>query len=116
MPLKTAGNIRRKFKIKGHEWRVIYVRNLTHPEHGPCAGDCDPDTRTISIEWQLKPEVKFRTFFHELMHAIAFESHATEAGGVHGILGELIAEGSTDVILKLFELEWAGTRRKKVKS
>lgn len=116
MPRKTTGNIRRRFSIKGKEWRVLYVHNLTHPEHGPCLGDCDPDTRTIKIERQQKPEAKFRTFIHELFHAIHYESHATEAGGVHGILGEVLAESCTDVMLELFTLDWQGRRQARKKA
>lgn len=110
MPFKTAGNIRRNFTIKGKEWTVVYQHNLTHPTHGPCYGDTNPDTRTITIERQLSKELKFRTFIHELMHAIHFEIHATEAYGVEGMLGELIAEGTTDVLMSLFTLDWRGRR------
>lgn len=115
MPAKSAANIRRTFNIKGHQWRVVYVWNLAHPEHGPCLGLCDSENKTIFIENHQSPESKRRTFFHELFHAIAFECHATEAGGVEGFLGEVLAEGATDVMLSLFDIEWKGARARKPK-
>lgn len=115
MPHKTAANIRRNFKIKGKEWRVLYACNLTHPEHGPCHGDTNPEARTITLDRSLPIDVKFRTFIHELIHAIHYEIHATEAYGVEGMLGELIAEGTTDVMMSLFDLEWKGRRASKPK-
>lgn len=102
MPLK----IKSKFKIKGKEWQVIYKWNLHDPEHGPCHGLCDPNTRTIYLNRLDDAETKARAFIHELYHAIAFECHATEAGGVDGFLAEVLAEGQTDVFLDLFELKW----------
>lgn len=116
MPAKSVANIRKSFPIKGHEWRVKYVFNLHDPVHGPCLGLVDPETKTILIERLQSPESKWRTFIHELFHAIAYECHATEAGGVEGFLGEVLAEGATDVILSLFDVDWKGARERKPKA
>jgi hypothetical protein len=110
---KIEGNIRRRILIKGKLWKVLVVRNLSNPDHGPCLGDCDPDKRIIKLEKYQTPESKFRTFIHELFHAIHYEAHATEAGGVDGILGEILAESCTDVITGLFDLDWKNRRKKK---
>lgn len=107
MPLKTVGNIRRKFAIKGHEWKVIYVHNLSCPEDGPLRGLCDPDNRTISIERQLSPELKWRTFTHELVHAVEFELHIQLPDGI----SEVLADGIDDVFNTLFDFTWKGSRR-----
>lgn len=98
--------IKNRFQIKGKDWQVVYKWNLTEPGIGPCHGLCDPTTRTIYLERLDPAETKFRAFIHELVHAIAFECHATEAGGVDGFLGEVLAEGTTDVLLDLFDLKW----------
>lgn len=98
--------IKNKFNIKGKAWTVAYKWNLHDPEHGHCHGVCDPTTRTIYLNRLDDAETKWRAFTHELVHAIHFECHATEAGGVDGFLGEVLAEGITDVLLDLFDLKW----------
>ena len=108
MPAKSAGNIRQRFKIKGHEWRVKYVRNLHDPEHGPCLGLVDPDNKVIQLEWLQSPESKWRTFIHELFHAIEVELHIS----LDSSTSEVLAEGAMDVILSLFTIDWRGSRKR----
>lgn len=98
--------IKNSFLIKGKEWRVVYKWNLHDPIHGHCHGICDPTERIIYLNRLDDAETKQRAFMHELFHAVAYECHATEAGGVDGFLGEVLAEGQTDVLLDLFELKW----------
>lgn len=105
--------LKKKFMIKGKEWIVVYKNNIQEPGVGACHGLCDSTTRTIYIEKNLNSDEKISVFLHELFHAIAFECHATEAGGIDGFLGEVLAEGNSSVIIDLFELKWK--TKKKVK-
>lgn len=112
MPARTVGNIRKNFKIKGHEWRVLYKHNLTDPELGPCHGLCVADERIIYIEAKLPAEKKWHYFLHELTHAIEAELHIT----IDDTTSEILAEGLADILNKLFVLEWRNSRKRKPKA
>ena len=111
MPAKSAANIRKRFKIKGHEWRVRYKHNLTDPDFGPCEGLCVPAERVIYIELKLSPDLKWRRFMHELWHAIEAELHIT----LDDITSEIIADGLPDVMIALFDIDWRNSRVRKPK-
>jgi hypothetical protein len=107
MPLRTIDTIRKRFKIKGHEWRVRYKRNLYDEEFGPCKGLCEPDERVIYIEAKLSAEDKWKTFKHELWHAIEAELHVT----IDDTTSEILADGVSDILDTLFIFEWRNFRR-----
>jgi hypothetical protein len=115
MPRVNKANIRRKFKIKGNEWRVFFAFDLRNDIGEKVDGLCDPTKRTIFIERTVKNNEKWDIFFHELIHAIHFETHATEDGGVDGFLGEVLAEGMTQVLHDLFLIQWRGARIRQTK-
>lgn len=110
MPKLSKANIRREFKIKGNVWSTRFVFNLRNDDGEKVQGLCDPTTRTINIDRNIKNEEKWFVFFHELIHAIHFETHATEEGGVSGFLGEVLAEGMTQCLHDLFLIQWRGAR------
>lgn len=109
--LRKSG-VRSSFKIRGNAWRVKIVPNLRNDDQEKLDGLCVPDERIIYLEKSLTHEQKYYTFFHELIHAIAFELHANEDGGVSGFLGEVLAEGLTQCLHDLFILQWRHSRRR----
>lgn len=109
--LRKSG-VRSTFKLRGNQWKVKIVPNLRNDDQEKLDGHCVPSERTIYLEKKLTHEEKYYTFFHELIHAIAFELHANEDGGVSGFLGEVLAEGFTQILHDLFIIQWRGGRRR----
>lgn len=97
--------IPKTFQVKGKTWSVKYEFKLNDPEHGPCVGLCDPDKRIIYIDRLLPPDEKAKTFLHELGHAILFESHLNESGGVEGFVEEVIVSAYADAFYELFDIK-----------
>lgn len=107
--------IPKTFQVKGKTWSVEYKWKLSDPEFGPCHGLCDPDKRIIYIDRLQPQEEKVKTFIHELGHAILFESHLNECGGVEGFVEEVIVSAYADVFYDLFEIELRKAEKAKTK-
>jgi len=82
------------------------VKDLTHEDGTECDGICNPTTRTISLKHGLSKEDKAKTFIHELMHAVWFESHITNDDIKLDFIEELLCESTSDILTSLFDLKW----------
>jgi hypothetical protein len=89
--------------VKGKLWTVEYKWGLR--DGGEIVdGLCQYGPRKILIRRELKKEDKPAVFLHELIHAILFESHLNEDGGLDGFAEEVVCSSIADVILTLFHL------------
>lgn len=57
----------------GVVYAVKYKKKIIHGGY-ECSGLCDPRGRSIYIESGLDKKERVRTFLHELIHAIDFET------------------------------------------
>ncbi|MNJ94807.1 hypothetical protein D3C87_125100 [compost metagenome] len=98
--------IPKEFYIKGKLWTVEYKWRLEEPGIGKCDGLCDFTLRVIYLDRLISKEDKVRVFLHEYTHALIHEAHLHEAGGIDGILEEVLCESVADGILENFILKW----------
>jgi hypothetical protein len=82
----------KELNVKGETYAVVFRRKLD------CLGKCDPEKRTIYIKTGLGPKETFRTFVHEVLHALEFEY---ELKIKHSLVYELEA-AITDTLLLNF--------------
>lgn len=108
----NKARIRRNIKIKGQQWQVIFTWNLRDDKLQKVDGLCDPSKKTIFIDRMVPNEDKWFVFFHELIHAIIYELHLNEDGGIDGITGEILAEGITVALHDIFQMRWLGARKR----
>lgn len=58
--------------VGDNRWRVRFCQRV--PDHPPnILGLCDPATHTIWILQKQTPKERFKTFVHELIHALEYE-------------------------------------------
>lgn len=98
--------IPKELTIKGHAWSVEYKWSLTAEDGERVLGLCDKDKRTIYIDRLLARDEKWEVFHHEIGHAIIFEAHMNEDGGVDGIVEEAIVAAFQDFYTNNFNLKW----------
>lgn len=101
---KGTMQMKRKFFIKGNEWKVIYQKGLI--ESTGNQGECHYDTRQIVIDESLRVNEKVLTLRHELFHAALKELHVTESEGISLQHQEIIADGFEEIFTKLFDWRW----------
>lgn len=92
--------------IKGHQWSVEYKWSLKDDEGERVLGLCDKSSRIIYIDRLLARDEKWEVFHHEVGHAIVFEAHMNEDGGVEGIVEEAIVSAFQDFYTNNFILRW----------
>lgn len=97
--------IKKDLLIKGQLWTVDYKWRLTM-DGVKVDGLADPNSRLILLDRLLPVDMKPVTFLHELNHAILFESHLLEAGGITEFQAEIIAQSVAQTYLELFDLKW----------
>lgn len=56
--------------IKGEEWRVVFVDRI---EGKDTLGMCDPSNRVIFIKNGQSKEETFKSYLHEILHALEME-------------------------------------------
>jgi hypothetical protein len=95
----------KQFHVKGKLWRLEYKWRLVNDDGVLCDGLCVPATRMIYIDRLVEKDRKPGVFLHELNHAILFESHLGEMGGVDGFQEEVICASISDVYTSLFTLK-----------
>lgn len=93
--VKQLIRIPSRIYIKGKEWQVGYKWNL-RLDGVKVDGYCDSATRTIYLDKALDPMEKKLTVMHELAHAIFFEAHLGEAGGLEGFNEKVAAAAIAD--------------------
>jgi hypothetical protein len=89
--------------VKGKRWTIGYKWGLTDG-HDLVDGLCNLSDRTIFIRRELKKEEKWPIFLHELIHAILFEAHLSEDGGISGFPEEVVCSAIADVFSTLFDI------------
>lgn len=98
-------NLPKKFHVKGKVWHLEYKWRLTTADGTPVDGLCMTGDRTILIDRLVEKDRKIEVFLHELNHAILFESHLGEMGGVDGFQEEVICASIADVYMSLFTIK-----------
>lgn len=92
--------------IKGHEWSVEYKWSLKDDDGERVLGLCDKENRTIYLDKLISKEEKWEVFHHEVGHAIVFEAHMNENGGIEGIVEEAIVSAYQDFYTNNFVMKW----------
>ena len=63
-------NIPSKFKLVNYTWSVVMHPGPINEDGDTCHGTCCFNTRTITLDATLDPELLWHTWLHELLHAI----------------------------------------------
>jgi hypothetical protein len=98
-------NIPKSFHIKGKLWTVEYKWGL-RDEGDLVDGLCVFTDRTIYLRRELLKEEKPMAFLHELIHAVLYECHLHQAGGLSDESEEIICDGVADVLTTLFTMRF----------
>lgn len=92
-----------EISVKGKLWHISYKWGLQ--DQGEIVdGLCEVSIRQIYIRRELKREEKWPIFLHELVHAILFEAHLSEDGGISGFPEEVVCSAVADVFSTLFNM------------
>lgn len=66
--LKIPAKVRIKARVS---YEVVWQERIADDDH--CLGLCDPSKRIIYLRLNMSPAETFKTFLHELLHAISAE-------------------------------------------
>jgi len=87
--------IPKKKNIYGKTWVTQYKWNLRDEKDQPVDGLCDKEHRIILLDRAMSKEDKFRTYLHELVHAVCYELKVDFTSVSYDVL-EIVAEGLAD--------------------
>jgi hypothetical protein len=68
-PLPNTRSYPKTIKILDDIWTVRFVRGYADPDQ---VGECDPNAYEITIKFKQSKADTFKTFIHEICHAIEF--------------------------------------------
>jgi hypothetical protein len=84
--------------VKGEKWKVTLVKDL-HDEDEKVKGLTHFDERLIQIEANLTGRERRQIFWHEVSHAIIWESHLSgNTGGLKTIVEEILCDSFGDYL------------------
>jgi len=64
--------MKRRFRIAGHEYRVILTKGIIDPDKRGAIGQCKNNTHELKIDTTQEPSEQSVVFLHEILHAISF--------------------------------------------
>jgi hypothetical protein len=101
--------IPKEFKLKGKKWKVKLSPDLVTKED--CVGECDFDTRTITLDSSLKGRKKKSVFLHELFHVLVHEAHINPGVRFSEGVEEVLCDSFADLLVSSFtDLKWKKTK------
>ncbi len=63
----------KRLEVRGKRWTVEFSDQPIIYQHVLCRGLSCPVTRVITLDLDISPRLMFRTFCHEICHALEFE-------------------------------------------
>ena len=94
--------IPKQIDVFGKRWKISYKWNLRCEDGQPMLGLCVPDKRIIFLERLTKKSERPSIFFHELLHAIIYESKI--AAVLDENVEEILVESIEEVVMEMFTL------------
>lgn len=91
--------------VKGTIYEIQYKWNL-NDEGVPCLGLCDPEEKIIYIDKSLSKEDKWKTFLHELKHALIEEYNLAKSEGIDALAEELICYMFSEWVSEMWDVRW----------
>jgi hypothetical protein len=104
--------IHKRVKVLGETYKIMFIKDLVDKDGKICDGLTTFDPKIIHIMKDLNDEDTMETLFHEINHAILFESGVVQ-GNLSDDLEEVIVQQIAKCYNSIFDLSFK--KRKRIK-